>query len=493
MLFRSDGTTMIMRDIFYNTPARLKFMKSDASESSAVIDFVAQMALAYPDVKIRMVSNGKILFSTQGRGDRKSVIFTLSGSDLDVKLLPLHEKGKGMSIDGYISAPGESRANRRGQIFFVNGRAVSSKMLEGSVDKAYTDRLFHGRHPVIYLFLHVDPKDIDVNIHPNKREIKFSNEKETADFVTDSIKHALNTPESVPDLDAGKKENIFRMNDRKKQKKDSGRDQVDIKNILSTYRREDDRIKEEFRDYQSEYRSEPPAGTSAKNDPASADSKKEAEQNGKDTKKTHAHIEIYMGKNTQDHFDFKQIEVTGSVFGTYITAVDHDNMYMIDQHAAHERIIFEKLIGQYNAKSKIRQAIMIPSTFSTTYAQKETESDWIDTLDNMGFSIEEFGPNIYIIKEIPAFMELSEAERFVNDFLDAASEETDFEDPDQLLKIATMACKKAVKANDHLANEEIEELIADLSKCENPFSCPHGRPTYIKFSKYDIEKRFKRV
>ncbi|MDD4367287.1 MAG: hypothetical protein PHV38_06405, partial [Eubacteriales bacterium] len=234
--------------------------------------------------------------------------------------------------------------------------------------------------------------------------------------------------------------------------------------ILSSYRHEAEKIKEEIAEYKVGYGNKEPRET--------------------------IHIEKYTEVKP---FDFAQIQVTGSIFGSYITATDHDNFYLIDQHAAHERIIFEKLMTQFNGKLKVKQPIMIPSTFSTDPAISDNDEKWISILDALGFSVEDFGPGTYIIKEIPMFLSLSEAEKFVKDFLDTYSENTDISQPEQIKKITGTACKSAVKANDHLTEEEIEELMNTLSKCENPFSCPHGRPTFIKFSKADIEKRFGRT
>ena len=458
-----DGTTMIVRDLFFNTPARLKFMKSDSAESSAVIDFAAQMALAYPEIRIRMISNGNILFSTRGTGDRRKVIMTLSGNDPAMKLLPLEITEGNIYAKGYISGPGESKASRKGQIYFVNGRAISSKILEKAVDSAYSDRLFEGRFPIIYLFLEISPSEIDVNIHPNKREVRFNDEKNLTSVLIDGIKEALTVKEAVPDMDINGGPHVFQTPDNGPEKEMTV-EQVDIKTILSSYRHEAEKIKDEIAGYKAGYGNKEPRET--------------------------IHIEKYTEVKP---FDFAQIQVTGSIFGSYITATDHDNFYLIDQHAAHERIIFEKLMTQFNGKLKVKQPIMIPSTFSTDPAISDNDEKWISILDALGFSVEDFGPGTYIIKEIPMFLSLSEAEKFVKDFLDTYSENTDISQPEQIKKITGTACKSAVKANDYLTEEEIEELMNTLSKCENPFSCPHGRPTFIKFSKADIEKRFGRT
>ena len=458
-----DGTTIIVTDLFYNTPARLKFMKTDSAESGLIIDFMSQMALAYKDVKFRLINNGRILFSTPGDGNRLNTILRVY-HDVDSRnMVPVCHSEDGISVDGYISTPAFSKTTRGSQIYFVNGRVVSSKVIEKGVSEGYRERLFEGRYPVVYLFLHVDPHTIDVNIHPNKREVRFNEESMITDFIARAIRDALSSEDAV--VDAG---NIFKGRENsissskvyervfEPLREKTEEKQVYIKQILSTI--------------ENPYK-------------AKTESESESESESK--------IPIYAPKFKP--FDFSQLKVTGVIFDTYITAVDESNFYLIDQHAAQERIFYEKLVGEYESAEKVRQPLLVPLVINVSLSVSENSFHWLDALSRMGFTVNEFGPGTFRITEIPMFMELSEAEDFINQFIDNINERTNLSNSVVIDKLIMMSCKAAVKANDKLSDGEVKALINDLSSCINPFSCPHGRPTFIRLTRYEIEKMFKRV
>ena len=458
-----DGTTIIVTDLFYNTPARLKFMKTDSAESGLIIDFMSQMALAYKDVKFRLINNGRILFSTPGDGNRLNTILRVY-HDVDSRnMVPVCHSEDSISVDGYISTPAFSKTTRGSQIYFVNGRVVSSKVIEKGVSEGYRERLFEGRYPVVYLFLHVDPHTIDVNIHPNKREVRFNEESMITDFIARAIRDALSSEDAV--VDAG---NIFKGRENsissskvyervfEPLREKTEEKQVDIKQILSTI--------------ENPYKAE-------------TESESESESESK--------IPIYAPKFKP--FDFSQLKVTGVIFDTYITAVDESNFYLIDQHAAQERIFYEKLVGEYESAEKVRQPLLVPLVINVSLSVSENSFHWLDALSRMGFTVNEFGPGTFRITEIPMFMELSEAEDFINQFIDNINERTNLSNSVVIDKLIMMSCKAAVKANDKLSDGEVKALINDLSSCINPFSCPHGRPTFIRLTRYEIEKMFKRV
>ena len=458
-----DGTTIIVTDLFYNTPARLKFMKTDSAESGLIIDFMSQMALAYKDVKFRLINNGRILFSTPGDGNRLNTILRVY-HDVDSRnMVPVCHSEDSISVDGYISTPAFSKTTRGSQIYFVNGRVVSSKVIEKGVSEGYRERLFEGRYPVVYLFLHVDPHTIDVNIHPNKREVRFNEESMITDFIARAIRDALSSEDAV--VDAG---NIFKGRENsissskvyervfEPLREKTEEKQVYIKQILSTI--------------ENPYK-------------AKTESESESESESK--------IPIYAPKFKP--FDFSQLKVTGVIFDTYITAVDESNFYLIDQHAAQERIFYEKLVGEYESAEKVRQPLLVPLVINVSLSVSENSFHWLDALSRMGFTVNEFGPGTFRITEIPMFMELSEAEDFINQFIENINERTDLSNSVVIDKLIMMSCKAAVKANDKLSDGEVKALINDLSSCINPFSCPHGRPTFIRLTHYEIEKMFKRV
>ncbi|QAT42850.1 DNA mismatch repair endonuclease MutL [Aminipila luticellarii] len=493
-----DGTTIIVSDLFYNTPARLKFMKTDSTESTLIIEFISKIALAYEQIKIRLINNGTILFSTNGKGDKYSNIITVYSKTVGEGLIHITGERENMSLEGYISRPDFSKTNRKQQIFFVNGRSVSNRIMDMAVQEGYTERLFEGRYPVAYLFFKIKPELVDVNIHPNKKEVRFHQDMEVKNFIAQTIKTGLLSQQAIPPVtsshikntgnmtsnslnskgilepfvssDSKEKDTNFRqtvqeaevneqvvrvLNEKKQEIKESEKtqEQVDIKNILSTLVKEQEKL-----DYNSD-----PIQKNELEQPAPADS------------------------------FFRELQVTGTIFNTYITAVLDNCFYLIDQHAAHERTFYEKLMKQYKTEEKLHQIILTPIMAEVPYAIKSAEKSWVQILRNMGFEIEPFGIKTYIIKEIPMFMELSEAQNMVNYFLENIGEDVDIENEAKVSKIITRSCKSAVKANDVLSMAECRQLIEDLAQCENPYSCPHGRPTFIKMTKYEIEKMFKRV
>ena len=520
-----DGTTMVITDLFYNTPARLKFMKSDGAESGMIIDFLSQMALAYKQVKFRLINNGKILFSTTGDGNRLNSIIRIY-KDVDAKnMVPLTYQEGNMALEGYISTPAFSKTTRGSQIFFVNGRVVNSKVMEKGVSLGYKERLFEGRYPVVYLFLTTDPAALDVNIHPNKREVRFDHENEIADFISRGIITALATENAV--VDAG---NLFNVKEEKtlsgakvyervfsalrentepapqgtafaqdknifKYKQDTetvkqNEEQVDIKQILSNIKNPAERV------YTEQSKQDLAVPSVAKPAPSESDS-----VTNRNRTQTLPQADLHADRSphlsveppTMQPFDFDALRTTGVIFHTYITAVDEKNFYLIDQHAAHERIFYEKLVGEYERSEKSKQMLMLPLLINVSLAAHADRFDWLDALTRMGFTMEAFGEETYRVSEIPMFMELTEAEDFIHHFIDNIKNSTDLSNRVVIDKLIMMSCKAAVKAHDILKPEEITGLMTALAKCRNPFSCPHGRPTFIKLTEYEIEKMFKRV
>ena len=461
-----DGTNLTVSDLFYNTPARRKFLRSQAAEAAAIIDFVTRMALAYPNIKFRMINNESILFATRGTGDRLEVINTVSGRKQSSKLLEVRNSMDGITVEGYISGPGESRANRKEQIFFVNGRNVDSKVIEKGINKAYRERLFEGRYPICYLFINVEPDTLDVNIHPNKREIRFDDNDKITEIVAESLKNALMSRESIPEIsrEPAKKSIMPEIKNLKEEEKSA--EQIDVKNILSTIREEENNS-QQLPNMVSETRV----------------SYEHSSEDSADTTPVRQSAEV------NKKLDFDDLDVLGVLFETYILTSSGDDFYMIDQHAAHERVFYEELTDRMNNREAFSQEIMIPISFDC----KWEGDDWINPLKEMGFVIEPFGPSIYAARAIPEFFDQAQAESFLKDYVASLDDDMDFFSSELKDMLATRACKKAVKANDHLSKAEISALLADLSKCRNPYSCPHGRPTFIKMTRYEIERRFKRV
>ena len=526
-----EGTTMIVADLFYNTPARLKFMKADNAESSMITDFVSQIALAYPNIRFRMINNGNILFSTTGSGKLQDAIYTVYGKAVGQDLVEVNLSEDYLRVYGFVSAPMNSRTSRRHQIFFVNGRVISSKIIERGINRAYADRLFKGRFPICFLFLEMNGDKLDVNIHPNKREVRFDDENFVADTVYTAVRKALAGKDAMAQVHS---ENIrtfssFENEGIVKGEQERISELTAAKSPLSTPSYEEankpgrcddalvagEKCENAIGSSNSGFTGTATAEIDSISRIENTESEKKAEyiqqnkiieklpQNRQKEEQVYIkkllsslreNEKKYIEKNTGNRFfDFEKLRPISSVFATYILAADDDTFYMIDQHAAHERVFFEKLLAEFMAEDKHVQPSMIPVIINVTPAVAAKDEEWLEILRGFGFDIEAFGPDTYKISAVPMFMDLAEAEDFVNDFLDHLDDAKDFSDLGQLGKIITRSCKSAVKGNDTLHDEEIRELLSELSKCENPYSCPHGRPTFVRFSRYELEKFFKRI
>ena len=464
-----EGTTIIVKDLFYNVPARLKFLKPDNTESALVTDFVSKMALAWPGVRIRLISNGSILFSTPGKNSLKTAVLTVYSPKTAQSMVQVAEQEGDMLIKGYVSSPTVSEKNRRKQVFFVNGRLITSKLLEQALADAYRDKLFEGCYPFCFIFLELDPRTLDVNIHPHKTEIRFYQEKEVADFVVRSVRKALLDPQAMqlkaPDTHIQAPE-VFEVREEK-----------------AAYNVPDASVIDDVSE---------PETISVSAPSFSVTSYASVFENLRrdEAKEMQVQEEIFE-YNKDRRLVFSGLSCLGQVFGTYLVLTDSNGLYIMDQHAAHERVMYEKLLGSFNAQPDASQQILTPLIIELTPAQMQCAADAADVLSQLGFELREFGPSSYAVSAIPGCMDLSEAEGFAAEFFEAAFDErTRIQAKKDA--ITMRACKSAVKAHDKLSAVEIKQLLADLDKCENPFSCPHGRPTLLKYSESELEKLFRR-
>jgi len=477
-----QGTTVIVTDLFYNTPARREFLKNDAAEANVVISFLSELALAWKDVRFNLINNGQSVFTTKGNGRVKDAVISIYKKREYDSLIELDGGEDGVHVEGLISRPSLSRPSRKDEITVVNGRVVESSVLSRAISKGYRERLFEGRYPVAFLLITVDPARIDVNIHPNKKEVRFHEEKAVESAVSDVIAAALKTDDAVIEV----QDYFTKEKPVSKQKKE----QVDIKQILSNMRSESSESAEKGTGLAepqpaSEYAADGPEETPVQNGFDAAAPEKDA-----DAKADASCFDLVPGHVP---FDFGSLMIKGSVFDTYLVCETEDSMILIDQHAAQERIFYETLVGRYLDDDKVSQPLLTPVTLELSPAESETFEEWEPELSAMGYVIEEFGPSTFLMKEIPDFMEIGEAESFAYDFISGKNAELDGRNKVVIDKLITRSCKAAIKAHDKLDEREMEALLKDLAACRNPFSCPHGRPTFIRFTTYEIEKFFKRI
>jgi len=451
------GTTITVRDLFYNVPARLKFLASENGESRRITDMMSRIALAYPDVRFRLINGGRDVFSTAGSGNILDNILRIYGRDLEKDLLPVDFTRDGSIIRGYVSKPSLSTSTRSRQYFCVNGRVVSSKTVEKGLEKGYRERLFTGRHPVAFLFISVPAKTVDVNVHPTKKEIRFNDPFAVEDMVEEGVRKALSAGEAVASLDAKATKDTISQQAKEPAASVGETDQgvqVDVKNLLKTLRSS---VEEDGMDYIPEI----PREEGVSEEP--------------------------------ERLDITSMDIVGVVLDTYIITTLEDTMYLIDQHAAHERVLYESLLTRYESEESPSQTLLTPLQFTVSAETSGAENEWIPALRRMGYDIEPFGDKVYIVRQVPASLGSEEAEAFVRQFVMDLEDKPDIRDHADLERLIMRSCKSAVKGGDRLHQAEIRSLLEQLDSCDNPYSCPHGRPVFVKMTRYELERMFKRA
>ncbi len=446
------GTSVTVRNLFFNTPARLKFLKSETSEQGAIADIVEKLALTNTGVSIKLTIDNKTVLHTPGNGDLLSVILCIYGKNVAKAMLPLNHSNEIVGIEGYIGKPEISKGNSTYMTFSINNRYVKNRMMTEAMKQAYRTLLMNNRYPFSIINLGIKSDMIDVNVHPSKQEIKFSDDRAIFNTLYAAVKNCLNRSNLVFES------------------LDEQQDQHDI--ISSNYAYTNP---EPFTALQNESKVSVSEG-----DIKEFDYKKDTEYSLSDKHKP--------GQNPYSH-----ITVIGQLFKTYILGQQEDTFLLIDQHAAHERVLYEHIKNGYDMRSIAVQELIMPVIIETSPAEKALYSENSLIFQNLGFEIEWFGENALAIRAVPIIMGEPCSGEFFSNILDSLKETTGnaYSPIDRI--IMSMACKNAIKAGDTAAPEEIRELLERLMKTSTPYTCPHGRPIIITISKYELEKKFKRV
>lgn len=483
------GTTIVIRDLFFNTPARRKFLKADAQEATPIIDFISDMALGYPKHKFRLINNDKTVFASNGRGDQIQNIALLYGGDLANHLLPVAFSRDEIKIKGYVSDLNISRTNKKLQIFFVNNRVVENKELKGALEKAYEDRLPSGRNPISFISIYLPPEKTDVNIHPNKLSIKFDDEKYISGILVEAVKKSLTSLNAVPNL-GGSIESPAKIQGSINMVEPAITFPEEIK-ILNRNRNEDEN--ENSNEGRNEDRNI--GRNEDRNEGRNEDrfGKKEIFSYISGESQNQEEIGETFNSNYQEEGKISNLIILGSLFDSYILAKDSDNIYLIDQHAAHERVLYESLTDKSKRSDPVAQNLLIPLVIDLPRTVIHFADRIKCELNNMGFETEDFGSSQYIIKTMPSGFTLTEGEKFIKEYMNEIGPGLEFESESIKDSIIMKACKGAVKAKDSLSREEMEFLLKDLEICNNPYNCPHGRPVFVKLTKHNIERLFKRI
>lgn len=497
----NDGTVFIMKNLFYNTPARRKFLKKPATEGGYVSEVVNRIALGHPEIAIKYINNGNTLMQTNGNGDIKSAVLYIYGRQMASQMLNVSYSKEGFIVEGLAAKPELSRGNRNYENFFINGRYIRSGVVQNAIEDAYKGKLMVGKFPVFVLNLKVPANTVDVNVHPTKLEVRFSDENLIYDIMYNAVIKALKNTELIPSVTWDKPKKIKSENIQSTIE--------DIKPEISIkpendFRYEDKAIITSF----SVSENTPKAMDESKNPVLSAMSKLYAEESINAEPETKANVEIkseameitspvinkeVKNEETRKPF-FNNYRIIGQIFATYWIVEQNNCMYLIDQHAAHERALYEDFIEKFKSSQISSQQLLQPIAVNLSDGEKVVVEENMELLESFGFEIEEFGARTYAIRAVPYVFDSPSNVSFFMDIIDALA--------DKNLKslydtkedaIAMMSCKAAVKGNDRLSYSEAQELIQRLLKLENPFTCPHGRPTIIEMTRYELEKKFKRI
>ena len=447
------GTSIEVSDLFYNTPARLKYLKSDTTELSNIVMYVEKLALTHPEIKFKLSNNNKEIVSTSGSNNLLKTIYELYGYLVSSNMIRITGSNDDYDIDGYICKPSILKSNRNHLTTIVNGRIVKNVELNKAINEGYYTYKPDIKYPIVVINISVDPTIIDVNIHPTKQDIKFSKQFELDSLVTKLIKDALYKSLLIPKVEVKEVNYDNEIHILKEEKPKEYIVNKDL-NVL--------------KDEQKQFNF--------------ATVKKEVKNNKKDILEkndTIKHLELYP---------------CGLVMGTYIICENESNMYLIDQHAAQERINYERYLKHLKSEEIHTTDLLIPISIELNPSDYIKFMERKEVLINMGFGIEEFGINTILIKKHPTWLlrgyEKESIEKLV-DFVINDYNVDRIKFNDSLAK--TLACKMSVKGNTRITEQDMQSIISDLVLCDNPYNCPHGRPTIITFTKYELEKMFKRV
>lgn len=570
-----DGTTFLVRNLFYNTPARLKFLKTSQTEAGYISGLVERMALSHPDIAFRFINQKQNRLSTSGNGNLKDVIYHIYGREVTSNLIEVQSREVFCTLSGYIGKPVISRGNRGMMNYFINGRYIKSPIIHRAIEEAYAPYSMQHRYPFTVLHIQIDAKYIDVNVHPQKMELRFNNEKEVFQSIYHGISEALRHREFIPDVTfhSEKKEEKKKAQPhiepfevkRQAQMNASGhltpkdslkaletlsKDLPDQKGSLEKQAVsqktpfDEKETKERQKIFtnqekdvinQSVYPSQSQPMDNTKNSLQQADGTSRRQKSGEDTssmvqqqtasenpvtlhipqEQTKSMVAEKAEYNTsrsvpvtnvvqQDLFEEgilsakaqKEIKIIGQVFSTYWVLQYEDKMYMIDQHAAHEKVLYERFMKELEQKKIMTQYMNPPIILSLSMVQQQAVEENLELLESLGYQIENFGGKEYAVNGVPANLPNVGSKDLLIEIIDSMTTEISGKGrTPQMLKekIASMSCKAAVKGNNKLPREEVEELLKELMTLENPYHCPHGRPTMISMTKSELEKKFKRI
>ena len=446
------GTTITVKNLFYNTPVRLKYLKSLSTELSLIIDYMNKMALSYPNIKFILENNDKELLNTTGDGNLLKVIYAVYGIDVAKKMIEINGENDDYVISGYVSYPEVAKTSRNVMTTLVNGRVIKNQALNRAILDTYHTYIPKDKYPVIVINISVDPILVDINIHPQKMDIKFSKLDELLSLVTSLIEKKLKEILLIPHASVRNIETIYEVED-----------SLPLEKPKSIFDDDNDiKIEKEVEEVTFDFQAD-------------------SEQPIKD--------EI-----PHEEYRIKKMHPLGIIHKTFIVAENEEGMYLIDQHAIAERINYEKFMKELSKENKDTTDLLVPIKLEYPKDEFLKIKEYLDVLKSIGVYLEEFGDHTFLVRRHPTFIYKGREKDSIEKIISILLEKGTFSKEKFIEKTATtLACRLSIKANDYISLEEADYLLETIRTCENPFTCPHGRPTIITYSNYELEKMFKRV
>ena len=495
-----DGTTFIVKDLFYNVPARRKFLKTAQTEGSYISDMVEKLALSHPDISFKFINNNQTKLHTSGNGNKKDIIYHIFGREISSSLLEVKHECEYFKVEGFIGKPVITRGNRNYENYFINGRYVKSNILSRAIEEAYKSFLMQHQYPFTVLYFTFF-SELDVNVHPTKMELRFDNNNEIYVELCDTIYAILSHKEMIPEVPVDStpapKKIVHEYKEPIPEPFEKRRiNEVRAAESRSVYGQSMTAAAKDFSAIEPE-----PAKSSASALVANTGNSVEPKTETSTVAYEPAQV-VTATQQTLGDYDKvfltesskKQFSIIGQLFKTYWLIEFEDKLYIIDQHAAHEKVLYEKTMARLANKDFTSQRISPPIVMTLDARESEMLEKYRPQIEQFGYEVEHFGGKEYMISAIPDNLFHIDMKDLFIEMLDDFSNATGRQTPDIITeKVASMSCKAAVKGNDKLTLPEINELIDELLSLDNPYNCPHGRPTIISMSKYEIEKKFKRI
>lgn len=477
-----DGTTFIVKDLFYNVPARRKFLKTAQTEGSYISDMVEKLALSHPDISFKFINNNQTKLHTSGNGNRKDIIYHIFGREISSSLLEVKHECEYFKVEGFIGKPVITRGNRNYENYFINGRYVKSNILSRAIEEAYKSFLMQHQYPFTVLYFTFF-SELDVNVHPTKMELRFDNNNEIYVELCDTIYAILSHKEMIPEVPVDSTPAPKKIVHEYKEPIPEPFEKRRINEVRAAESRSvyGQSVTSTLKNYSATEPAAKAPETSTAYEPAHVVTGTQQTLGDYD--------KVFLTESAK-----KQFSIIGQLFKTYWLIEFEDKLYIIDQHAAHEKVLYEKTMARLANKDFTSQRISPPIVMTLDARESEMLEKYRPQIEQFGYEVEHFGGKEYMISAIPDNLFNIDMKDLFIEMLDDFSNSTGRQTPDIITeKVASMSCKAAVKGNDKLTLPEINKLIDELLSLDNPYNCPHGRPTIISMSKYEIEKKFKRI